>query len=218
MGNLDRSDRHTVRGRPAGCHAQSYGGNGDDCRRPQGESAGHHRKTGSSVTNRVRTDPGGTGSGDGGRPHPGDNVLAQPVGAGMNAGEAPRSAAGLTSLPRSSSQFAQDSIWREMRLRTRMVNCPSQSATIVASSGQRLCPALARPAPTSTRSCSCTPSPDCAYPCRTKESRTVDAWSRSSSTDCATAPNITGIDRVLSGGANCIPADGRPMPPRTTLR
>jgi AcrR family transcriptional regulator len=35
---------------------------------------------------------------------------------------------------------------------------------------------------------SCTPSPTCACPWRTREPRTASAWSRSSSTDCATAP------------------------------
>ena len=37
------------------------------------------------------------------------------------------------------------------------------------------------------RTC-CTPSPTCACPCRTEGPPTASAWSRSSSTDCATAP------------------------------
>jgi hypothetical protein len=82
MGNGDRSDRRTAQGRPAGCHAQRYRWNGDDCSDPQGESAGHHWETGSNVTNCVRTRPCGTGGGDWGRPHSGESVLAQPVGGG----------------------------------------------------------------------------------------------------------------------------------------
>jgi hypothetical protein len=79
MGNLHRSDRHTVQGRPAGCHAQGYRGDDDDGSGPQGESAGHHGEPGRNVTNCVRTRPGGTGGGDGSLPHPGESVFAQRV-------------------------------------------------------------------------------------------------------------------------------------------
>ncbi len=38
----------------------------------------------------------------------------------------------------------------------------------------------------------CAPSPCCARPYRTRESRTASAWSPSSSTDCTTPPNFSG--------------------------
>ena len=58
-------------------------------------------------------------------------------GAGMNTGVAPSSAAGLTSRRRSSSQVAQASMCRAMRLRIRTLNWPSQPSRIVASSAHR---------------------------------------------------------------------------------
>ena len=45
--------------------------------------------------------------------------------------------------------------------------------------------------PTSAPETCCAPSPCCARPYRTRESRTASAWSPSSSTDCATPPNFS---------------------------
>ena len=58
------------------------------------------------------------------------------AGAGMNTGVVPSNATGLTSRCRSSSQMAQVSMWREMRLRISTVKWPSQPSRIAASSGQ----------------------------------------------------------------------------------
>ena len=55
---------------------------------------------------------------------------------------------------------------------------------------------------------SCTPSPTCACPWRARESRTASAWSRFSSTGCATAPERASLanEKQSSGRAGFSPS------------